>query len=402
MLVNRLIIYEGKMFKKYRYQIILICFLLFLAFLNSCSDELPKNPFPKTDAEKWNNSRENRIESLAMLSEQKRIERQKKEAERERERKEYERKVSATPKAFVDFHDDLYKLQFNLMWSLRKWLKKNKSPRYIIPRKKYSDEVVKSIKEALDEWLKDGNPIITRRRLIGHAENGNPEAQLLLGDVYNSMNLTRRWKRDAFEWYKKSANQGNIEAMDKLADAYYYGDDNYVMRDLKKRFAIHKKGALAGSVVHQFKLGYIYQDGEGVEKDQKKAIEWFEKAAAIGYPPAEMVLGMMYAKGKGVLKNNQKAMKWFHKIAEKCIYQAYPEMVEIYLSGKGIKKDLIQAHFWNDIAWFFSRNFEELRNSYDVKKDKIEPEMSEEQIKTANILARKWIKKKIKNSCGNS
>ena len=137
-------------------------------------------------------------------------------------------------------------------------------------------------------------------------------------------------------------------------------------------------------------------------KDQKKAIEWFQKAAAISYPPAEMVLGMMYAKGKGVLKNNQKAMKWFHKIAEKCIYQAYPEMVEIYLSGKGIKKDLIQAHFWNDIAWFFSRNFEELRNSYDVKKDKIEPEMSEEQIKTANILARKWIKKKIKNSCGNS
>ena len=107
------------MFKNYRYHIISICILLFLAFLHSCSDELPKNPFPKTDAEKWNNLREARIESLANLSEQKRIEKQKREAERERESKKYERKVSATPRAFVVFQDDLYKLQFNLIHGIQ-------------------------------------------------------------------------------------------------------------------------------------------------------------------------------------------------------------------------------------------------------------------------------------------
>ncbi|MED5579310.1 MAG: tetratricopeptide repeat protein, partial [Nitrospinota bacterium] len=374
----------------------------FVVFLGSCSDELPTNPFPKTDAEKWNNGKEARIKLLAKLSAQKEFERKKREAERENQRKEYERKILATPKAFVGIHDGPPELlRLKIRWRLRDWLSQKKLPRYIIPRKKDPDEVIKSIKEARDGWLEDGNQIIAKRRLIRHAENGNPEAQLLLGDVYDSINLTNKLKRDAAEWYKKSADQGNIEAMDKLANAYYNGDDNYVMRDLKKRFEIHKKGAFAGSVVHQFKLGFAYLEGEGVGKNYKKALKWFKESAVIGYPPSESELGLMYAEGKGVSQSHIKALKWFRKVGEKCVYYAYPDMVKIYLSGKDIEKDLVQAHFWNDIAWFFARNFEERSIAYEVKKEQIKPGMSEEQIKTANALARKWIKKKIKNLCGN-
>ena len=75
--------------------------------------------------------------------------------------------------------------------------------------------------------------------LLISADKGNPDAQYMLGDLFIShRNLI--YKTNAFIWLAKAANQGNGNAMEKLA--------------------------------------FCYEKGYGTEKDISRAKKWYENA----------------------------------------------------------------------------------------------------------------------------
>ena len=55
-----------------------------------------------------------------------------------------------------------------------------------------------------------------------------------------------------------------------------------VEKDYKKAFEWFFKSAEQGNSFGQYNLGVMYQNGCGVEKDLKKAIEWYFKSAEQG------------------------------------------------------------------------------------------------------------------------
>ena len=106
------------------------------------------------------------------------------------------------------------------------------------------------------------------------AEQGDADAQNILGWMYDSGKGVLQDYKEAVKWYRKSAEQGNAEA--------------------------------------QYNLGVLYRNGEGVTQDDKEAVKWYRKAAEQGHAKAQHNLGVMYVKGQGALQDDIYAHMWLN------------------------------------------------------------------------------------------
>jgi TPR repeat protein len=87
----------------------------------------------------------------------------------------------------------------------------------------------------------------------GAAIQGNPEAMILMGNMYRAgRNGLKQNLSEALKWYKKAADQGNTEAMNTI--------------------------------------GFMNLMGEGIQANYKLAMDWYRKAARAGDPYAIKIL----------------------------------------------------------------------------------------------------------------
>lgn len=86
------------------------------------------------------------------------------------------------------------------------------------------------------------------------------------------------------ELYQKAADQGNADAQVNLGLLYEKGKG--VPKDLRKAAELSQRAADQGSAYAQFDLGVLYEKGEMWPKDLGKAREFYQKAADQGYRPA--------------------------------------------------------------------------------------------------------------------
>ena len=72
-----------------------------------------------------------------------------------------------------------------------------------------------------------------------------------------------------------------------------------------------RKAADQGDVDTQFNLGAMYVNGEGVPQDHAEAVKWFRKAADQGDADAQFNLGVAYGNADGVPQDDVQALLWF-------------------------------------------------------------------------------------------
>jgi len=92
----------------------------------------------------------------------------------------------------------------------------------------------------------------------------------------------------------------------------------------------------------------------------------------------------MYENGKGVMQNYEKAVKLYRQSAEQGNLLGQKYLGVMHVLGQGVKKDYNIAYMW----FFLSGS----KGNKDALKSiqKIEIEMTSEQIKTAQEMARNW------------
>ena len=114
----------------------------------------------------------------------------------------------------------------------------------------------------------------------------------------------------SFDYLRKSAEQGNIQAQYELASRYAQGvPPNPV--EAARWFEI---AARQGHTVAQFNLGQMYKEGRGVKQDYRQAAAWLRKAADRGHPLAQLQVGTMCAAGTGIDKDAVEGYKWLHLV----------------------------------------------------------------------------------------
>ncbi|WP_010654575.1 SEL1-like repeat protein [Fluoribacter dumoffii] len=181
--------------------------------------------------------------------------------------------------------------------------------------------------------------------------------------------------QQAFAWFKKAADAGDVDAQMFTAAAYKYGVGVKRNADAATRYYIN--AAKNGNSIAQFtlaenfidsrnasnrklgliwlnksvangnpqaitRLGELYLEGKLVEKDEKKAEELLKKAAEQGFAPALVGLGEL------ALEQNQKdqALKWFNQAANQHNDEAYLDLAHIYLQPKSPVYDPKTAFMW--------------------------------------------------------
>lgn len=81
-----------------------------------------------------------------------------------------------------------------------------------------------------------------------------------------------------------------------------------VFQDYEQAVQWFKKAADQDNVEAQFNLGAMYHNGQGVSQDYEQTVEWFRKAADQGDVKSQIQLGMAYLNGHGVVQDFEQAL----------------------------------------------------------------------------------------------
>ena len=117
--------------------------------------------------------------------------------------------------------------------------------------------------------------------LVKFAEDGDKEAAFELGESYEYEG--RGVPKDYYskrKWYEYAAELGHEKAMEKVADAYYFGKEgnrNDEEVNLEKAAFWYERAAKVGRKFAIERMAFMYHNGEGVERNLEKAIFWMEK-----------------------------------------------------------------------------------------------------------------------------
>ena len=156
----------------------------------------------------------------------------------------------------------------------------------------------------------------------------------------------------AFEWFLKSAQEGNKFAQYSLANLYYYG--NGVEKDLSQAFWWYRKSSEQGQPYASYAVAQMYSKGEYVAENKETAQRYY-KAALSGFLELESKdqaddnlyykLGAMYKNGLGTEIDIPKAIEYFEKSTEN-MWSTY-QLGRLYLFGaEGVEKDKEKAAQW--------------------------------------------------------
>ena len=164
------------------------------------------------------------------------------------------------------------------------------------------------------------------------AEQGDADAQLMLGVMYELGQGVPQDYAQAAEWYRRAAEQGSATAQIPLGHMYRHGRG--VPQDYAKAVEWYRKAAEQGNAIAQAILARMYEHGQGVPLDYAEAFEWWRKAAQDGGVWAQSNLGRMYEHGQGVPQDYAKALEWYHKAAEQGSPDAQSNLGWVYATCK--------------------------------------------------------------------
>jgi len=121
------------------------------------------------------------------------------------------------------------------------------------------------------------------------AEQSNSQAQFCLGIMHYHGQGVPEDEKQAVYWLRKAAEQGHVEAMFELGNAYLLGREAAKLVPDPDREAArwYFKAASAGHAEAQYHLGLLFLAGKGVVYSRKEAMNWFRKAAAQGHAEAK-------------------------------------------------------------------------------------------------------------------
>ena len=118
---------------------------------------------------------------------------------------------------------------------------------------------------------------------------------------------------DKIDSIKAKAEQGDANAQFILGNCYEYGEG--VAKDEVEAVKWYRKSAEQGDAMAQVSLGFCYDSGTGVAKDEVEAVKWYRLAAEQGDVIAQLSLGICFNFGTGVAKDEVEAYAYYNLAA---------------------------------------------------------------------------------------
>ena len=174
--------------------------------------------------------------------------------------------------------------------------------------------------------------------------HGNEDAAYKIGLTFlNGINATPNAK-EAFHWFKFSADRGSIASITRLAKMYE--DGNGIEADPVKANQLYLKAAKSGDQWAQFCIGLRYQRGNHLDENLAQSFKWFSIFVLRGCPRAQVALGGFCDQGYACPKDGNKAMEWFRRAADQGDVMGMDKLGYAYLFGRNVEVDYAEAATW--------------------------------------------------------
>lgn len=207
---------------------------------------------------------------------------------------------------------------------------------------------------------------VAEKLLLPLAEQGDPSAEGLIGQIYFMGMLPNRDRNVGVDWLRKAAAGDDPLAEYTLGQACLQGLFGHPQDlDLKSAAMWFQKAAAhtdpMKSADAQLILARLYAaGGGGVSQSNEEARKWYDKAVASfevmagrGLLRAKLTLAYLYAHGEGVEKDEAKADQLYKDAAleyARAAEQGSPSMqaklASLYRQGLGVPRDGAQAYIW--------------------------------------------------------
>lgn len=233
------------------------------------------------------------------------------------------------------------------------------------------------------------------KNVLALAKKGDAVAQNEVGGWYYRGRHVKQNYGEALQWWAKSADQGNVQAIGNMGLCYQTGHgiaaDSLKATRLYQRsikggnkalFSQNEELARKGNVFSNMLIASCYQNGLGVARDVNKAIPYLTAAAEKNSIPAQRDLGMillnakkameaapwfkrgmengditctfyygkMLVEGLGVKASKKEGANHLLKAADAGYPQAMYYVGNCYMSGDGLTKNAEQAVKWYRLA----------------------------------------------------
>ncbi len=129
------------------------------------------------------------------------------------------------------------------------------------------------------------------------AQDGNGDAQNILGKMYGLGHGVPKDETAAMKWIKLAAGNGNLEAQEVLASLAMmeFYEKRQEVEDKEQKIKWITSSAERGNVEAMNMLGMLYSAGNGLPMTTIEAEKWYCRAIKKGHPTAARNLGLMMA-----------------------------------------------------------------------------------------------------------
>lgn len=180
------------------------------------------------------------------------------------------------------------------------------------------------------------------------ADEGDSYAILNMAEFYASGEVFVKDIDKALEMMTDAAEKGNVDAQQKLADWYFFEDNDFPMDD-ELAFQWASKAYLNGNLYSVEFLALCYLNGYGVDKNETKGIELMTEAANLGFAEPIERMANYYHDGRYVEIDKQKAAKYYSQLCveDNCSMETAYNAGFMYYEGKYLEKN-----YQKSIEWF--------------------------------------------------
>ena len=164
---------------------------------------------------------------------------------------------------------------------------------------------------------------------IRDAELGDKNAQYRLGRMYERADRMPKDIAKALYWYALAAEQDQPQAIQALAEHYFYGHE--VDRKPRLALTLFQRSAEFKNTEAYYCLGEMYFYGQGTTQDYKKAFDWYKKAADEGnLAKAQYKIGELLFEGTYVKQDKAMGINYI-KLA---FQNGYPKAYEYWTENE--------------------------------------------------------------------
>jgi uncharacterized protein len=183
------------------------------------------------------------------------------------------------------------------------------------------------------------------------AAEGEPQAQEKLAELSRERgqhDQAEVYGAQAIAQYRARADQGDVGAMRRLAQAYEEGI--VTDSDPEAHWQWVERAAEAGDAISQGMLARGYLEGRDRPLDGLRGQQWAERAIAQGYVPAKAYLGRALLNGEVLPRDLERAETLLQEAAEAGHSGAQTDLGRAYLTGSPLVRDPELGMRWLEAA----------------------------------------------------